>query len=186
MTKLESGAVVPNVTLHDLGEIVGSALRRAGADLGATTRSRSILRLIYRCSNWMRSCSSKSYSMSSTTLPKYSPAGSTIRLQSWRDAQSVYLSVLDEGEGIPPADLEHIFDKFYRVQKTATRCAPVPGSGSRFPAASSTLCTAPSRREPHRPTAAQCSRSRCRSPTSRSDRRPGHERRCSHQGSGGR
>ena len=29
MTKLESGAVVPNVTLHDLGEIVGSALRRA-------------------------------------------------------------------------------------------------------------------------------------------------------------
>src|ERR1700720_1454005 len=30
MTKLESGAVVPNATLHDVGEIVGSALRRAG------------------------------------------------------------------------------------------------------------------------------------------------------------
>ena len=29
MTKLESGAVVPNSALHDLGEIVGSALRRA-------------------------------------------------------------------------------------------------------------------------------------------------------------
>ena len=28
MTKLESGAVVPNVALHDLGEIVGSALER--------------------------------------------------------------------------------------------------------------------------------------------------------------
>jgi two-component system sensor histidine kinase KdpD len=26
--------------------------------------------------------------------------------------------VADEGEGIPQADLEHIFDKFYRVQKT--------------------------------------------------------------------
>src|SRR5262249_16940907 len=24
----------------------------------------------------------------------------------------------DEGEGIPQGDLEHIFDKFYRVQKT--------------------------------------------------------------------
>ena len=30
---------------------------------------------------------------------------------------SVYLQILDEGDGIPPGDLEHIFDKFYRVQK---------------------------------------------------------------------
>ena len=30
MTKLESGAIVPNTALHDVGEIVGSALRRAG------------------------------------------------------------------------------------------------------------------------------------------------------------
>jgi two-component system sensor histidine kinase KdpD len=27
------------------------------------------------------------------------------------------LLILDEGNGIPPADLEHIFDKFYRAQK---------------------------------------------------------------------
>ena len=30
MTKLESGAVVPNTTRQDIGEIIGSALRRAG------------------------------------------------------------------------------------------------------------------------------------------------------------
>ena len=32
-------------------------------------------------------------------------------------SDSVCLQVLDEGDGIPPADLEHIFDKFYRAQK---------------------------------------------------------------------
>ena len=30
---------------------------------------------------------------------------------------SVCLQILDEGDGIPPDELEHIFDKFYRVQK---------------------------------------------------------------------
>jgi two-component system sensor histidine kinase KdpD len=29
----------------------------------------------------------------------------------------VSLQILDEGEGIPPAELEMIFDKFYRAQK---------------------------------------------------------------------
>ena len=46
MTKLESGAIVPNAARHDVGEIVGSALRRAGKILGASqgvagTRRRS-------------------------------------------------------------------------------------------------------------------------------------------------
>src|SRR5207248_11567090 len=48
---------------------------------------------------------------------KYSPEGTTIRIQGWRDQDAVYLQVLDEGSGIPPAELEQIFDKFYRVEK---------------------------------------------------------------------
>jgi two-component system sensor histidine kinase KdpD len=48
---------------------------------------------------------------------KYSPEGTTIRVRSWCDRDAVCLQVLDEGEGIPPADLEHIFDKFYRAEK---------------------------------------------------------------------
>ena len=35
----------------------------------------------------------------------------------WRDGGSVHLQILDEGDGIPPEDLERIFDKFYRAQK---------------------------------------------------------------------
>jgi two-component system, OmpR family, sensor histidine kinase KdpD len=48
---------------------------------------------------------------------KYSPPGTTISIQSWRDSDSVSLQVLDEGDGIPPGDLEPIFDKFHRAQK---------------------------------------------------------------------
>jgi two-component system sensor histidine kinase KdpD len=48
---------------------------------------------------------------------KHAPAGTAIRIRSWRDSEAVSLQVLDEGEGVPPGDLERIFDKFYRVQK---------------------------------------------------------------------
>jgi two-component system, OmpR family, sensor histidine kinase KdpD len=49
---------------------------------------------------------------------KYAAPGTTVFIRIWRDLDSVVLEVADEGEGVPPADLEHIFDKFYRVQKT--------------------------------------------------------------------
>ena len=48
---------------------------------------------------------------------KHAPAGSAIRIRSWRDSEAVSLQILDEGDGIPTGDLERIFDKFYRVQK---------------------------------------------------------------------
>jgi two-component system sensor histidine kinase KdpD len=48
---------------------------------------------------------------------KYAPEGTTIRIKSWRGKETVCVQVLDEGDGIPPGDLERIFDKFYRVHK---------------------------------------------------------------------
>ena len=46
---------------------------------------------------------------------KYAPTGSLITIRAWRDGSNVVVQVLDEGPGIPDADLEHVFDKFYRV-----------------------------------------------------------------------
>jgi two-component system sensor histidine kinase KdpD len=48
---------------------------------------------------------------------KYAPHSSTVRIQAWRENDFVLLQVADEGEGIPSDELEHVFDKFYRVQK---------------------------------------------------------------------
>jgi two-component system, OmpR family, sensor histidine kinase KdpD len=116
MTKLESGAVVPNAALHDLGEIVGSALRRAGKIL-----ARHGVELELAAGLPMLQLDAVLFEQVLFNLldnaAKYAPAETTIRIVGWRENGSVCLQVLDEGSGIPADDLEQIFDKFYRAQK---------------------------------------------------------------------
>jgi two-component system sensor histidine kinase KdpD len=116
MTRLESGAVVPNTALHDPGEIVGTALSRATkilarhrveVDLAAGLPMLELDAVLFEqvLFNVLDNAA------------KYAPPATTIRIRGWQDGQSVCLQVIDEGDGIPPGDLERIFDKFYRVQK---------------------------------------------------------------------
>jgi two-component system, OmpR family, sensor histidine kinase KdpD len=116
MTKLESGAIVPNTALHDIGEIVGSALRRASKIL---TRHKVSLELSADLP--MLELDAVLFEQVLFNLldnaAKYSPAETTIAIRSWRERDQVALQVMDEGEGIPPAEVESVFDKFYRVQK---------------------------------------------------------------------
>ncbi len=117
MTKLESGAISPNVALHDLAEIVGSALRRACRIL-----SRHRVELDLAADLPMLELDAVLFEQALFNLldnaAKYAPSETTIRIQGWRSGDTVCLRVLDEGSGIPAGDLEHIFDKFYRAQKT--------------------------------------------------------------------
>jgi two-component system sensor histidine kinase KdpD len=48
---------------------------------------------------------------------KYSAADTMISIRSLRDRDSMLLQIIDEGDGIPAAELESVFDKFYRAQK---------------------------------------------------------------------
>ena len=116
ITRLESGAIVPQTTLQDLGELVGSALARTAkilahhrvdVELAADVPMLELDPVLFEqvLFNLLDNAS------------KYAPANTTIRIRSWREAQSVVLQVLDEGAGIPPGDVERIFDKFYRAQK---------------------------------------------------------------------
>ncbi len=45
---------------------------------------------------------------------RYSPAGSTIRLTCEIDGVNTLIAVQDEGSGIPPEDLQHVFERFYK------------------------------------------------------------------------
>jgi two-component system, OmpR family, sensor histidine kinase KdpD len=117
MTKLEAGAITPNVAMHDLGEIVGSALRRASRIL-----SRHEVELELAPDLPMLELDAVLFEQVLFNLldnaAKYAPPETTIRILAFRSGDSVLLRVLDEGSGIPATDLEHIFDKFYRAQKT--------------------------------------------------------------------
>jgi two-component system, OmpR family, sensor histidine kinase KdpD len=122
MTRLESGAIELKLELIDVAEIVGSALQRAGnvvaghrvevdiepglpmLRLDAVLFEQVLFNLL-------------------DNAAKYSPAGSRIDLRAKRDGELVEIEVVDEGPGIPPADFERIFDKFYRVQAQDRRRA---------------------------------------------------------------
>src|SRR5579862_1853267 len=96
MTKLESGAVSPNVGLHDIGEIVGSALRRASRIL-----SHHHVELELAPDLPMLEVDAVLFEQALFNLldnaAKYAPTETTIRIQSWRTRDSVCLRVLDEG-----------------------------------------------------------------------------------------
>jgi two-component system sensor histidine kinase KdpD len=116
MTKLESGAIVPNTAPHDLGEIVGSALERASKIL-----ARHRVELAMPSDLPMVSVDPVLFEQVLFNLldnaAKYAPAGTAIRIQGWGEGDAVRLEVIDEGYGIPAEDIERIFDKFHRVEK---------------------------------------------------------------------
>jgi len=114
MTRLESGAIEPRFGAVDLPEVVSSAVKRASRILAEhrielrLQPDLPLLRLDFVLFEQVL------FNLLDNAA-KYSPSGSVIQLQAERSGERVELRLLDEGDGIPPDDLEHIFDKFYRV-----------------------------------------------------------------------
>jgi len=60
---------------------------------------------------------------------KYSPKDGVVKIQGKKKESDYQVSVTDQGEGIPPKDIEHIFDRFYRVDKSRSRKSGGSGLG---------------------------------------------------------
>ena len=122
MTRLESGAIELKLDLVDIAEIVGAALERAGSVLA---RHRVEVKLAPDLP--MVRLDAILFEQVLFNLldnaAKYAPPGSRIDLHARRDGDLVVMEIIDEGPGIPPGDLERIFDKFYRVHAQDRRRA---------------------------------------------------------------
>ena len=122
MTRLEAGAIDLKLDSVDIAEIVGVALERAGSVL---VRHRIEVTIVPDLP-MMRLDAILFEQVLFNLLDnaaKYAPPGSRIDIRARRDGDVVVMEVTDEGPGVPSGDLEHIFDKFYRVQAQDRRRA---------------------------------------------------------------
>jgi signal transduction histidine kinase len=60
---------------------------------------------------------------------RYAPAGSSITLGARRDGQDIVLEVADEGAGIAPEHLPHVFDRFFKAEASRAVRQGAAGSG---------------------------------------------------------
>src|SRR5260221_11448615 len=63
---------------------------------------------------------------------QYTPKGTQITLQGRTGINRVEISVTDNGSGITPEDLPHVFDRYYRADRARSRVRHEHGSGYRL------------------------------------------------------
>jgi two-component system, OmpR family, sensor histidine kinase KdpD len=114
MTRLESGPLRLRTGAIELSDAIGSALRRA-AKILAEHRTQVVLQPNVPMLDLDEVLFEQVLFNLLDNASKYAPAGSLITIKAWQEGDRVVVQVLDEGPGIPPADLERVFDKFYRV-----------------------------------------------------------------------
>jgi K+-sensing histidine kinase KdpD len=117
MTKLESGPLRPQTGAADLSDIVGATLHRADKILQNHTVEIKLESNLPLLDLDMVLMEQVLFNLIDNAA-KYAPQGTRITVTATHENGSAVIRVLDEGEGIPEADLERIFDKLYRVRRS--------------------------------------------------------------------
>ena len=118
MTKLESGALEPNIGPHDVSDLVGAALKRAAQVLGERPVSLDLTPGLPMAKVDAVLFDHALFNLLDNAA-KYADAPAAVAIRATRGrGDAVVIEVLDEGPGVPQGDLERVFDKFYRVTKS--------------------------------------------------------------------
>jgi two-component system sensor histidine kinase KdpD len=123
LTRLEGGEIAPRLTTVELGPLIDAVIGRVPDALhmavslpeGLAVRADPSL-LEQALTNLVENA------------VKYAPVGAGITLSVTAERGLVTMALADEGIGIPPEDLGHVFDSFYRA-KRGDRVAPGTGLG---------------------------------------------------------
>jgi two-component system sensor histidine kinase KdpD len=113
MTRLESGALAPNLEAVDLSDVIGSVLRRAPlGDHRVNLELEPGLPLLRLDPVLFEQVLFNLLD----NAAKYAPAGTAVTIRARREGPVARIAVEDEGPGLPEEDRERVFDKFYRVR----------------------------------------------------------------------
>jgi two-component system sensor histidine kinase KdpD len=116
MTKLEAGSIKPHTARYDIGEIVGSVLERARKILAQHRVVVDIAKDLPMLELDPVLFEQVLFNLLDNAA-KYASPQTTVLIQSWQEVETVKLQILDEGSGIPAAEIDRIFEKFHRAQK---------------------------------------------------------------------
>jgi two-component system sensor histidine kinase KdpD len=119
MTRLESGRLEPNLAFYDFNDVLNSAVEKLQNEIAGINLIKSIpddMPLIYVDAGLMEQVM-KNLLLNSV---KYSGVSPEIKIKTKWDEKFIYIKVSDKGEGVPEEHLNHIFDKFYRVNNLKT------------------------------------------------------------------
>ncbi|HEX9094153.1 MAG TPA: ATP-binding protein [Coriobacteriia bacterium] len=112
LSRLESDAWRPKPDLHDMAEILGTVLSRVASEQRARVHfdvPEGLPEVMVDFAQLTRAL----FNLVENALA-YSPAGSPIRVNARVLGAEVVTCVEDEGPGVPDADKERVFEKFYR------------------------------------------------------------------------